>query len=247
MAAKSSSPDEPRMVYIGNLSWATKWQDLKDHLKQAGTIEFCKILTQDGSDWGRSRGIGYARYSSEEEAQKAVATLNGTELAGRAITVDAWTGAKPRQGGPDSFKGYGFKGFQSKGFDKGFGKGFGMKGFQPFGSFGKGGFPAMGKGMGKQIKVHGDFDQMVYVGNLPWKMEYQALKDHFASAGTVEFVKVLTEDGTTMSRSKGMACVRFTNGQEADAAIATLNGSEFAGRKLVIDRWARGGKGKGAA
>lgn len=245
MAFKNNLPDEPRMVYLGNLSWQTKWQDLKDHLKQAGTIEFCKILTQDGTDWGRSRGVGYARYSSQEEAQQAVSVLNGSELGGRQIKVDAWTGAKPRQGDVGN-KGFGFG--KGKGFDQGFGKGgYGFKGgFQPyggFGGFGGKGFQPFGKGMGKQIKIHGDFAQMVYVANLPWKLEYQALKDHFASAGTVEFVKVLTEDGSTFSRSKGMACLRFTSAQEADTAVAMLNGTEFTGRKILVDRWARAGKG----
>lgn len=229
-------PDEPRMVYVGNLAWSVKWQDLKDHMKQAGTVEFARILTFDGSDWGRSRGVAYVRYATESEAKQAVMTLSGTELSGRTVTVDAWTGAKPRPGTP-------------KGMGKGFGpmmKGFGMKG-------GKGGFagcyPAMkggfggfpGKGMGgKAVKVHGDFNQMVYVGNLPYKAEWQELKDHMKEAGTVEFVKILTEDGTEYGRSKGIGCVRYTLQAEAEAAVETLNGTQMMGRNIIVDKWTQG-------
>lgn len=213
-ANKEWLPDEPRMVYVGNLAWSVKWQDLKDHMKQAGTVEFARILTLDGSDWGRSRGIAYVRYSSEAEAKAAVAMLNQTELNGRNINVDAWTGAKP---GP--------------------GKGGGKGGFPGF----KGGYGFWGKGYGGKgsAKVYGDFSQMVYVGNLPYKAEWQELKDHMKVAGNVEFVKILTDNGTDYGRSKGIGCVRYTSEAEAEQAIATLNGSQFMEREIVVDKWTK--------
>jgi len=210
-ATKNQLPDEPRMVYIGNLPFNIKWQDLKDHMKQAGEVEFAKILTQDGSDWGRSRGVAYARYATENEAKAAIATLNGTDLGGRTITVDVWTGAKPRQGA----KGFlAMKGAVMKGWGKGF------------------------KGWGKGVKVHGETSQMVYVGNLPFKAEWQELKDHMKAAGAVEFVKILTQDGSEYGLSKGIGCVRYSTEAEANAAVAQFNGSELMGRTLVVDKWA---------
>jgi RNA recognition motif-containing protein len=217
---KDQLPDEPRMVYIGNLPFSVKWQDLKDHMKQAGEVEFSKILTVDGSDWGRSRGVAYVRYATEDQAKAAIATLNDTELGGRNINVDVWTGAKPRQGGKGGgfgFKGDMMKGWGGKGWPKGYGKG-----------WSKGG-----------IKVHGDVNQMVYVGNLPFKAEWQELKDHMKSAGTVEFVKILTQDGTDFGQSKGIGCVRFATEAEADSAVAQFNGSELMGRTLIVDKWAK--------
>mmetsp|Transcript_102697 Transcript_102697/g.321180 ORF Transcript_102697/g.321180 Transcript_102697/m.321180 type:complete len:263 (-) Transcript_102697:133-921(-) len=216
-------PDEPRMVYVGNLAWSVKWQDLKDYMKQVGNVEFARILTVDGTEWGRSRGIAYVRYSTEDEAKAAVATLNQTELSGRKLTVDVWTGNKPGSGG---------KGFGGKGWSFG-GKG-GAKGGGPF--F-KGGF--WGKGFGKSSRVHGDFEQMVYVGNLSFKAEWQELKDHMKEAGNVEFVKILTEDGSDYGRSKGIACVRYTSQAMAEEAIARLNGTEFMDRKIVVDKWTK--------
>lgn len=216
-------PDEPRMVYVANLPWSTKWQDLKDHMKQAGEVEFARILTMDGSDWGRSRGIAYVRYSTEEQARAAVAMLDRSTLGGRTITVDVWTGNKPRSG-PVPGKG---------------GKGFGSKGY--------GGWcwPG-GKGFrGKSDEVHGDVAQLVYVGNLPFKIEWQEIKDHMKQAGAVEFVKILTEDGSEYGRSKGSACVRFSSVAEANGATQMLGGTLIGGRAIVVDKWRRGG-GKGA-
>lgn len=89
-----SRRDDPAcQVYVGNLPYSLRWQDLKDHMKQAGQCLDARILTVDGTDWGRSRGVGIVRYESEEEAQAAISQLNGSELQGRAIVVDVWTGS----------------------------------------------------------------------------------------------------------------------------------------------------------
>lgn len=212
-------PDEPRMVYVGNLPWSTKWQELKDHMKQAGEVEFARILTMDGSDWGRSRGVAYARYTSEDEARAAVAMLDRSILGGRSITVDVWTGSKPR-----SYP------VPSKG-----GKGFSQKGCWNW--------PGS---KGRSVEVHGGLTQLVYVGNLPFKVEWQEIKDHMKQAGTVEFVKILTEDGSDYGRSKGAACVRFSTPAEAVVATQILTGTLLGGRAIVVDSWRQGGKGSGA-
>jgi len=81
-----SSADESknRRVYIGNLSWNVSWQDLKDHMREAGEVARADIMT--GPD-GRSKGCGIVEYTDEEGAKKAVETLNDTELNGRQIFV----------------------------------------------------------------------------------------------------------------------------------------------------------------
>jgi len=244
-------PDEPRMVYVGNLPFSAEWQELKDFMGNAGTVEFARVLSLDGSmvgTKGRSRGMGYVRYATEEEAQNAIATLNGAEMDGRAITVDAWTGKKPGDGGGGGGKGGGggyyvwmpeggdpFGGAPFGGMGMPFGKGMFMGGFGK-GAQGMG----KGKGWGKNITMHGEPDQMVYVGNLPFKAEWQELKDHMKQVGTVEFVKVLTkEDG----RSRGVGCVRYATSEEAAEAIASLNGSTLMDREIVVDAWSKSNGG----
>merc|ERR1712159_954823 len=95
-------------------------------------------------------------------------------------------------------KGKGGFGFGGKGGMMDPWMGMGGKGFDMFGKGGKGFMP---------VKMHGEAAQMVYVSNLAWKVAWQDLKTHMKQAGQVEFVKILTQDGTEFGRSRGQACV----------------------------------------
>ena len=79
-------------VYVGNLSWDVAWQDLKDHMRQAGEVLHAEVITEAS---GRSKGCGIVEYATEDEAQEAIGTLTDTELKGRMIFVreDRETGA----------------------------------------------------------------------------------------------------------------------------------------------------------
>merc|ERR1712226_826412 len=83
--------DPATLIWIRGPAWKTQWQDLKDHLKQAGTVEFVKMFTEDGTEHGRKKGTACARYSTAAEAKKAVKMLNKKDLGGRYLEVDHWT------------------------------------------------------------------------------------------------------------------------------------------------------------
>eukprot|EP00747_Dinoflagellata_sp_TGD_P178552 gnl/TRDRNA2_/TRDRNA2_27645_c0_seq1.p1 gnl/TRDRNA2_/TRDRNA2_27645_c0~~gnl/TRDRNA2_/TRDRNA2_27645_c0_seq1.p1 ORF type:complete len:243 (-),score=38.07 gnl/TRDRNA2_/TRDRNA2_27645_c0_seq1:323-1051(-) len=194
--------DPTRLVYVGNLSPDVKWQELKDHMKNAGTVEFCKVLTEDGTDFGRSTGEGCVRYSHPAEAKAAIEMLANSELQGRLIHVDLWA--------------------SHVGADNGGNAG-----------------PVKMKSDGKGItEMRGDPDMMVYVCNLPPRAKWQQLKDHMKLAGTVEFCKIITEDGTDFGKSTGAACVRYSHIAEQSAAIQKLTGTEFQGQVIVVAPWA---------
>ncbi len=72
-------------LYVGNLSFQTTESELDDLFAQAGEVESVRIITD--RDTGRSRGFGFVEMS-EENAEKAIAQFNGTELDGRALTVN---------------------------------------------------------------------------------------------------------------------------------------------------------------
>ena len=71
-------------MVVLNLSWQTTWRALREVFSSAGKISRADVALDDA---GRSRGYGTVRFSTEEEAARAIATLNGTEVDGRIITV----------------------------------------------------------------------------------------------------------------------------------------------------------------
>ncbi len=73
----------------------------------------------------------------------------------------------------------------------------------------------------------------IYVGNLSWNLKDQDLSDLFASYGEVASAKIVTDKFT--QRSKGFGFVEMPNDEQAQAAIAQLNGSEVDGRNLVVN------------
>ena len=74
-----------RRVYVGNLSWSTSWQDLKDFFRLAGTVVYANVMTED--DTGRSKGCGIVEFETSEQAVGAIEKLHDTELDGRRLTV----------------------------------------------------------------------------------------------------------------------------------------------------------------
>ncbi|MEK7067029.1 MAG: RNA-binding protein [Patescibacteria group bacterium] len=79
-----------KKLYVGNLSWNVTDDSLKDTFSQAGTVVSANVITDKMT--GRSRGFGFVEMSSDEEAERAIESLNGKELDGRSITVNE---AKP--------------------------------------------------------------------------------------------------------------------------------------------------------
>ena len=76
--------DISRRIYVGNLAYGVAWQDLKDHFKQCGTVVHADVLLGDD---GRSKGCGIVEFSTAQEAQDAIYTLNDTMLQDRQCFV----------------------------------------------------------------------------------------------------------------------------------------------------------------
>jgi RNA recognition motif-containing protein len=82
-------------LFVGNLSFNTTENELNDAFAAHGTVTETNLMMDRMS--GRPRGFGFVTMSTAEEAQKAIAALNGAQLDGRALTVNV---AKPREERP---------------------------------------------------------------------------------------------------------------------------------------------------
>ena len=82
-------------LFVGNLSFNTTENALNDAFAAHGTVTETNLMVDRTTN--RPRGFGFVTMSTEAEAQKAIAALNGTQLDGRAITVNV---ARPREDRP---------------------------------------------------------------------------------------------------------------------------------------------------
>lgn len=77
---------ETNKLFIGGLSWALDWQEVKDVFKEYGEVTFVKVIKD--RDTGRSKGFGFVEFSTVEDAIKAKEAMDGAEVDGRTIKVD---------------------------------------------------------------------------------------------------------------------------------------------------------------
>jgi len=82
-------------LYVGNIPFSTTSQDLQNMFSAHGTVVQVELVSDRFT--GRSRGFAFVEMSTAEDAQKAIAALQGTQLEGRTITVNE---ARPREERP---------------------------------------------------------------------------------------------------------------------------------------------------
>src|SRR5258707_8264204 len=88
-------------IYVGNLSWNLKDEDLSNLFASYGEVVSAKIVNDKFTN--RSKGFGFVEMANDAEAQAAIAALNGSEVDGRNIVVNE-SRPKPEGGGGGGFK-----------------------------------------------------------------------------------------------------------------------------------------------
>jgi hypothetical protein len=126
-------------LYVGNLSYNIRDDDLQQAFAQYGTVSSAKVMMD--RDTGRSKGFGFVEMGSDAEAQSAINGMNGQALDGRAIVVNE---ARPREERPGGFGGGGGRSGAGGGFGGGGGRSGGGGG--GFGGGGGGGYGGGGGG-----------------------------------------------------------------------------------------------------
>jgi RNA recognition motif-containing protein len=92
-------------LYVGNLPHSTTEAELRNFFQAHGAVERVNIVTD--RETGRARGFAFVEMTDAGEADKAIAALNGTQLGGRALTINE---AKPKTDRPRSGSGQRFGG-----------------------------------------------------------------------------------------------------------------------------------------
>ena len=90
-------------LFVANLSFQVTNADLEDLFRQVGTVASATVIMDKLT--GKSRGFGFVEMTTNQEAEQAIQRLNGTELQGRALTVNAAKPQEARSGGGRSFGG----------------------------------------------------------------------------------------------------------------------------------------------
>jgi RNA recognition motif-containing protein len=82
-------------LYVGNLSFDTREEDLQELFAAQGEVISARVITD--RDTGRPRGFGFVEMAQSEDAQKAIEALDGQEFMGRNLKVNL---AQPRENRP---------------------------------------------------------------------------------------------------------------------------------------------------
>jgi RNA recognition motif-containing protein len=98
-------------IFVGNLSFNTNEDELRQIFEGYGQVDRVSIMTD--RDTGRSRGFGFVEMASNEDGEKAIAGLNGSQIGGRTINVNEARPKAERGGGG------GFGGGRGHGGDRG--------------------------------------------------------------------------------------------------------------------------------
>ena len=98
-----------KKLYVGNLPYSIDDAALESQFGAFGKVESARVITD--RDTGRSKGFGFVEMSSDDEANKAIESLNGQAMGGRNLTVSEARPQAPREGGRGGGGGGGRGGF----------------------------------------------------------------------------------------------------------------------------------------
>jgi len=103
-------------LYVGNLSYSTTEDDLRQLFSQAGNVKSVSVIKD--RDTGRSKGFAFVEMGSDDDAQKAISQFNGQSFQDRSLKVNV---ARPREDRPRGGGGGGFGGPRGGGGGGGYG------------------------------------------------------------------------------------------------------------------------------
>ncbi|XP_024984239.1 29 kDa ribonucleoprotein A, chloroplastic-like [Cynara cardunculus var. scolymus] len=171
-------------LFVGNLPFNVDNAALARLFEGSGSVEMAEVVYDKLNR--RSRGFGFVKMSSSEEAEAAARKFDGYELDGRQLRVNY--GPPPRK-----------------------------------------------KSVVREPRIDGRGDNIsntVYVGNLSWSVDDQALETLFWEHGNVMKAKVSHDEDS--GRSRGFGFVTYSSADEAYQAVESLDGVDLDGRNIRV-------------
>jgi cold-inducible RNA-binding protein len=92
-----------KKLYVGNLSYSTTEEQVRELFSQAGEVDSVALITD--RDTGRAKGFGFVEMNTEEGSQEAIKRFNGYSLDNRTLTVNEARPREERSGGGGGYGG----------------------------------------------------------------------------------------------------------------------------------------------
>lgn len=216
-------------IFVGGVPYDCDSFALKRHFSEIGNVIRADIVTQQG----RHRGMGTVEFSSREEVDRAISKFDHTQLMGREIFVRQDNPPPPQSSsrsappGRERFDRSG-RDFGRDRYDRG-GRDSGRDRYDRGGrDFGRDRYPPRRDDRDPSRRDGPTYE--VFVGNLPFSVNWQRLKDIFKEVAEVERADVKLDD---RGKSRGFGVVSFRSYEGVLAAVERLNQTEVDGR--IID------------
>lgn len=206
-------------IFVGNIPYSCENRDLRELFDRVGTVVRADVITAGG----RHRGMGTVEFASKEDAERAIREYDHTTFMDRDIFV------RQDQPPPQSRRNDDRDYRDRRGDDRDYRRD----------DYGRGGDDSYGRDRynndrgpreARPRRERGpSYD--VFVGNLPFSVNWQALKDLFREISNDLKADVRTDHN---GRSKGFGIVTFSNPDDVQAAIDRFNGFEMEGRRIDV-------------
>ena len=98
-------------IFVGNLSFGATEDSVRSMFEAYGTVDRVNLVTD--RDTGRARGFGFVEMAADDQAERAIAALNGTDLDGRTLNINEARPKEDRGGGGGGYRGGGGGGRQN--------------------------------------------------------------------------------------------------------------------------------------
>lgn len=222
-----------RRVFVSNLPYEMKWQEVKDLFREhVGDVAFVELFDDES---GRPRGCGIMEFDSETMAEKAIKKMNKYEIMQRKISVQEALDVERDKYGYPIKSGSGSGGSRGGAPSQRGGappqRGGGAMQRSSGGPVNYGNTYGLSVEFLESLGIEGPLHTNLYIGNLPYNVDEKKLRDIFRMAGKIVGLELNKDkDG----KSRGFALLEYSHPVEAVQAISMFNNQKLYERYMGV-------------